>query len=74
MQTVISEVPRFESWRAHHPHRVHIVMSLGSRDHSPLVCPVAGGMDGEFRGGVRRGAANGDMGRVSGMGTWESGT
>ena len=25
-------------------------MSLGSRDHSPLVCPVAGVREGEFRG------------------------
>jgi hypothetical protein len=30
-------------------------MSLGSRDHSPLVCPVAGCMDGEFRGAFDEG-------------------
>ena len=29
-------IPRFASWRAHHPHNGnHRVMSLGSRDHSP---------------------------------------
>ena len=33
----ISDVTRFESYRAHHPHRNHGVMSLRSRDHSPLV-------------------------------------
>jgi hypothetical protein len=38
-------------------HKNHRVMSLRPGDHSPLVCPVAGSVDGEFRGGVRRGSS-----------------
>jgi hypothetical protein len=42
-QADISDISRFESWRAHHLYKFHIVMSLRPRDHSPLVCAVAGG-------------------------------
>ena len=41
-QAVSSDVIRFESRRAHHLHRIHIVMSLRPGDWNPLVWGIAG--------------------------------
>jgi hypothetical protein len=39
-QAAPSDASRFESWRAHHPHKIHIVMPLRPRDRNPLVCGI----------------------------------
>jgi len=41
-QATSSDVTGFESYRAHHLRKIHIVMSLRPGDRNPLVCAVAG--------------------------------
>jgi len=49
-QAVLSEVTRFESWRAHHPHNFPTFIALRLGDRNSLVYAIAGCVDDAFRG------------------------